>query len=463
MLLPLLCCALPAMATQEYDPEHPENLRANQITGQSAVVIEAETGEAVFEKNADDLRYPASTTKILTVLLGITMGNPDDLVTVSESAVQVPEGSSLIGLVAGEQLRLDDLLRATMVFSGNEGANVIAEHISGSQEAFVALMNETAQRIGTTQTHFANAHGYHDENHYTTARDMALIAQTAMQNQTFREIAATTSYTLERNEWRGALRGTADSAFLLTSTTREQDKYYYPFATGIKTGFTDPAGYCFVGAAEKDGIQLISVMLKGSAIGRWTDTKRLMEYGFKQYITTSIEELFRNNPKVIEISSYAVEDEDMGRLELALRKVEPQADDRLIGFAGQTDEWTRIYNTRTSIAFDRTLEAPVEAGEVMGTMTYTPEGGDGQPVEYQLIAKRSIQRRPAIAPTLDEIRIYTENDPNPFPRFSIEFLALVLLPIVAVVGLSQLFYKLFTRKKKPKIKRRTTYKTRYYR
>ena len=463
MLLPLLCCTLPAAATDAYDPERPEHLRANQITGQSAIVIEAETGDAVFEKNADDLRYPASTTKILTVLLGITMGNPDDMVTVSESALNVPEGSSLIGLVAGEQIRMHDLLVATMVFSGNEGANVIAEHISGSQEAFVALMNETAQRMGATQTRFANAHGYHDDNHYTTARDMALITQVAMQNQTFREIAATTSYTLERNDWRGALRGTADSAFLLTSTTREQDKYYYPPATGVKTGYTDPAGYCFVGSAEKEGVQLISVMLKGSAIGRWTDTKRLMEYGFKQYVTTSIEEIFRNNPKVIEISSYAVDDADMGRLQLALRKVEPQADDRLIGFAGQTDEWMRVYNSRTSVAFDRTLEAPVEAGEVMGTMTYTPEGGDRQPVEYQLIASRSIVRRPSIAPTLDEIRIYTENDPNPFPRFSLEFLGLILLPVAAVIGLSQLFYKLFTRKKKPKIKRRTSYKTRYYR
>jgi len=317
--------------------------------------------------------------------------------------------------------------------------------------------------MGATQTRFANAHGYHDDNHYTTARDMALITQVAMQNQTFREIAATTSYTLERNDWRGALRGTADSAFLLTSTTREQDKYYYPPATGVKTGYTDPAGYCFVGSAEKEGVQLISVMLKGSAIGRWTDTKRLMEYGFKQYVTTSIEEIFRNNPKVIEISSYAVDDADMGRLQLALRKVEPQADDRLIGFAGQTDEWMRVYNSRTSVAFDRTLEAPVEAGEVMGTMTYTPEGGDRQPVEYQLIASRSIVRRPSIAPTLDEIRIYTENDPNPFPRFSLEFLGLILLPVAAVIGLSQLFYKLFTRKKKPKIKRRTSYKTRYYR
>jgi len=463
LLLPLLCCTLPAAATDAYDPERPEHLRANQITGQSAIVIEAETGDAVFEKNADDLRYPASTTKILTVLLGITMGNPDDMVTVSESALNVPEGSSLIGLVAGEQIRMHDLLVATMVFSGNEGANVIAEHISGSQEAFVALMNETAQRMGATQTRFANAHGYHDDNHYTTARDMALITQVAMQNQTFREIAATTSYTLERNDWRGALRGTADSAFLLTSTTREQDKYYYPPATGVKTGYTDPAGYCFVGSAEKEGVQLISVMLKGSAIGRWTDTKRLMEYGFKQYVTTSIEEIFRNNPKVIEISSYAVDDADMGRLQLALRKVEPQADDRLIGFAGQTDEWMRVYNSRTSVAFDRTLEAPVEAGEVMGTMTYTPEGGDRQPVEYQLIASRSIVRRPSIAPTLDEIRIYTENDPNPFPRFSLEFLGLILLPVAAVIGLSQLFYKLFTRKKKPKIKRRTSYKTRYYR
>lgn len=191
----------PAIAS-EYDANQPENLRTNQISGQSAIVMDAKSGDFIFEKNADDRRFPASTTKILTSLLAITLSKPDELVTVNQSALNIPEDSSIIGLVAGEQLTMGELIRATMVFSGNDGANAIAEHIAGSQEAFANIMNETAYRLGAVNTHFVNAHGYHDDNHYTTARDLAVITKAAMENETFREIAKLTSYTLEGNQWR---------------------------------------------------------------------------------------------------------------------------------------------------------------------------------------------------------------------------------------------------------------------
>lgn len=457
-----MLCAATALAT-EYDPNYPDRLNTGNLSAQSAIVIEYGTGEAIFEKNADDIRPPASTTKILTVLLGIMMTEPEDLVTVSENAVNVPEDSSKIGLVAGEQMTMGELLRATMVGSGNDGSVAIAEHISGSEQNFVALMNEAAQRFGAVNTHFANSHGYNEDNHWSTARDMATITRVAMENDTFREIAALTSYTLPRSEWSAARRVSAQNRAMMVDG--DDNEFYYAPMIGVKTGQHSMAGYCFVGAAVKDGVELISVVLKsGSRASRWNDTKKLMEYGFSQYVSTSIEKIYSEHPKVVDISSYDLEDMDLGRLPLNIRKLDPTADDHLVGFAGRTDGWLRTYNMRTNINFTRRLEAPIEAGEVVGTLTYTPEDPTKLPVEYELTAARSILRRASLAPTVEEIRAYTEADPNPFPRFSLEFLLLVLAPVLSVIVLSQVLFKLLMRKRKPKLSRKTNrYTTRYYR
>ena len=165
----------------DYDPEHPENLSSDQLYALSAVLMTQDKGEVIFEKDPDTIRYPASMTKILTVLLGILY--VDDLnqtVTVSDTAVAVPEDSSTMYLKAGEEVHFIDILYGTMLLSANDGANVIAETVSGSIRRFVSLMNETAVSMGCYNTHFVNAHGYHDDEHYSTARDIAIIAREAM-------------------------------------------------------------------------------------------------------------------------------------------------------------------------------------------------------------------------------------------------------------------------------------------
>ena len=416
LLLLVLFPAFPAFAS-EYNEARPEDLTARNLRASSAIVIEQTSGQVLYEKNADEMRPPASTTKVLTALLALTMGNQDDLVTVSANAANMPEDASKIGLQAGEQVRLGDLIRATMVQSGNDGAIAIAEHLMGSEAAFVNLMNEAAMRYGCTRTHFTNSHGYHDDNHLSTARDLAIIAQEAMQNEEFREIARLTSFTLPETNLSKARRfNNRALAFLQES---DDNKQYYRYATGIKTGQHSLAGDCFVGSAAKDGIQLISVVLNSGSTDKWRDTRRLMEYGFTQYESTSVAELYKENPKVINISSFALEDQDLGRLELNLRKIDPLANDALVAPKGSGDEQLKIYNTRTQIEYSRTLEAPVEAGEVMGTLTYTPLSPGAEPVVYELLASRSIIRRASLAPTLDEIRAYTAADPNPFPRFSL--------------------------------------------
>lgn len=461
LALLLLWPPLPAYAG-EYDPAHPENLEARNLRASSAIVIEQSSGRVLFEKNADEMRPPASTTKILTALLALTLAeDQDEIVTVSAYAASVPEDASKIGLKEGEQVRLGDLIRATMVQSGNDGAIAIAEHLMGSEQAFVALMNEAAVRYGCTGTHFTNSHGYHEDYHLSTARDLAIIAREAMQNSEFRQIALLTSFTLPPTNLSDARRFNNRAIDFLQAG--DDNKYYYQYATGIKTGQHSQAGDCFVGSATKQGIQLISVVLNSGSTAKWRDTARLLDYGFTQFVSTTVAALYMQAPKVINISSFALEDSDLGRLELNLRKVDPLANDALIAPKGSADDQMSIYNARTQIEYTRTLEAPVQAGEVMGIMTYTPLNPGEEPVQYELIAGRSIQRRASIAPTVEEIKAYTDADPNPFPRFSLEFVIIALLPVVALAVLLRLLFKLITRKRKPKIKQKLEYKTRYYR
>ena len=220
-----------------YDPEHPDELTPDQLWAASAVLMTQDKGEVIFEKDPDSIRYPASMTKILTVLLGIMF--VDDLqetITVSETAVNIPEDSSTMHLKVGEEIRFIDVLYGTMLVSANDGANVIAEVVSGDVDRFVTMMNETAASLGCQNTHFVNPHGYHDDNHYSTARDMAIIAREAMKNETFREIARTVTYQIPRTNMQRARTLTTKSDYMLPGSEESPNKYYYEYATGIKTG-----------------------------------------------------------------------------------------------------------------------------------------------------------------------------------------------------------------------------------
>ncbi|MBQ4551649.1 MAG: D-alanyl-D-alanine carboxypeptidase, partial [Clostridia bacterium] len=412
-----------------------------------------------FEKNADRRMFPASTTKIMTVYLGLLLGDLNEKVTTTASSLMIPSDSSTIPLVEGEEIYFKDLLYATMVRSGNEGANLIAETISGSNEAFANLMNQYAVSIGCTDTHFTNPHGLHDENHYTTARDMALIAREAMQNKNFEDIANTTVYTLPKsNIYR---------ARSLTCRTHDffgdpESATYYEYANGIKTGNTNAAGHCFVGSAEKDGVEFISVVFyTPSYKACWSDTKKLMEYGFTQYVRTSVSELYQLSPKVLEIAKYDLEDEGLGQLELILNKLDTGADDSIVTMKNRVDYLASNFNDLVTIEYTRDFVAPITAGELMGTLTYYPEAGE--PIEYQLIASRSIAKRKLDFPSLDEIIQYSLSDENPFPRFTVETLAVLLIFVLLIWLLIKFIRRLFGFKGRKTRRKVIKPITRYYR
>ena len=413
-----------------YDAEHPEDLSADQLYALSAILITQDTGEVIFQKEADELRYPASTTKILTVLLAaMLIEDPYETVIVSESAMNIPSDSSTMGLSAGEEIRLIDVMYGTMLLSGNEGANVLAETVSGSIPAFVDLMNQTVQAFGCDHTHFANPHGYHDENHYTTARDMAIIARQAMENELFREIAGATSWSIPRTNMRRARTITTRSSYLLPGSEENPNKYYYRFATGIKTGSHSMAGYCFVGSAERDGVRLISVVFYTRDRGRWTDTIKLMNYGFSQYMNVTPVDLYNMNPITIETSNYSTSDTGRGRLRLICQPASG-ADASIIATRTEVARMASHLTDLMLIEYTRAFIAPITAGEQMGTLTYFPELGE--PVVYQLTAGRSIARRENAPKTIEQIIQETYSDPNPFPPLSPEIVLLFLSPLLAL-------------------------------
>lgn len=423
-----------------YDEEHPENLTGDQLYAKSAILIEAESGEVIFEKNADEQMFPASTTKILTTLLGIEFGDMNATATMDTVAANLEEGSSTIPLSVGETINFQDLLYATMVRSGNDGANLIAETISGSITGFIDLMNQAVASYGCTNTHFSNPNGLHDDTHYTTARDMAIIARIAMQNDTFASIAKTFTYSLPKSNLQRSRVLMGTSSNWLNSS--EDNEYYYPYATGIKTGYTSRAGYCYVGSAERDGVKLISVVLYTSSSGRWTDSKKLMEYGFSQFVSVTPVDLYEMNPTVIETTGYSMEDSNIGQLQL---NIESTADTRtvhIVATKAEVDSLARNLKEQVVINYTRdNFSTPVIQGEVFGTLTYYPSDG-GSAITYQLVASRSIARRENAPKSIEEIVAETYADPNPFPPFSLEMALYVAVPLVALFFLLRLPFRL---------------------
>ena len=419
---------------QEYDPEHPENLSPDQLYALSAVLMTQDKGEVIFEKDADTLRYPASMTKILTVLLGIMfVEDLNQTVVVSDTAVAVPEDSSTMYLKAGEEVRFIDILYGTMMLSANDGANVIAETVSGSIARFVDLMNETVASLGCINTHFVNPHGYHDDNHYSTARDIAVIAREAMKNETFREIAATLTYQIPRSNLQRARTITTKTEYMLTGSEEKPNKYFYEYATGLKTGSHSHSGYCFCGTAAKDGVELVSVVMFTGKRARWADTIKLMNYGFSQYMSITPADLYSMNPITIETSNYSTSDTNRGRIQLLCSPAEGTGTVSIVSTRSDIKRMADNLKDIVLIQYSRDFQAPVTAGELMGTMTYFPEKGD--PAVYNLTASRGVAQRENVPKSLDEIIAETYADPNPFPPFSFELALILFGPPLLLAGL----------------------------
>src|SRR5690606_13812145 len=220
-----------------------------ELQAEAGILMEAQSGQVLYSRNPDQPMYPASITKILTGIIAVESGRLNEVVTVSKNAVHA--GGTRVYLEEGEQKPLIDLVYGMLINSGNDAAVAVAEHLGGSVEKFSAMMNEKARELGATNSHFVNPSGMPDEDHVTTARDMALISRYAMQNATFREIVGTKEYPREGESWQPG--HIVDHNRLL---------WEYDGATGVKNGYTEDAQQTFVATSERNGQQLIAVLLK---------------------------------------------------------------------------------------------------------------------------------------------------------------------------------------------------------
>lgn len=243
-------------------------------------LIDADSNRILTSKDADKQLPMASTTKIMTCIVTLENGNLDDIVTVSKYAASMPDVQ--LNMKEGEKFRLGDLLYSLMLESHNDTAVAIAEHIGGSVEGFAELMNLKAEELGLTNTHFVTPNGLDSEEHYTTAYELCCIASYAIQNKKFMDIVQTPSHQFSNCDNTRTYSVNNKDAFLTS----------YSGALGIKTGFTGNAGYCFCGAARRNGVTLVSAVL---ACGwppnksyKWADTRKLMDYGFKGYTQAGI-------------------------------------------------------------------------------------------------------------------------------------------------------------------------------
>ena len=248
-----------------------------KIVAEAAIVYDVDAGEVIYEKNADQKMYPASLTKIMTTLIACERGNLDEMLTFSENCKAIPYDSSVYGVRIGERVTLKDSIYMLMLVSANDVGVGIAEHISGTEAEFAKLMTKRANELGAINTSFANSHGYHDENHYTTARDLMLITLAGLQNENFVDVWEAREYTVPATNKVSRVTKIKNIHKMLCSDLSQ----YYEYALGGKTGFHDDAGRCAITTAKKDGRTLLCVTLKSNKSNQYKDGQKLFEYCFK--------------------------------------------------------------------------------------------------------------------------------------------------------------------------------------
>jgi D-alanyl-D-alanine carboxypeptidase (penicillin-binding protein 5/6) len=266
-------------------------------TAEAAMIYERNSDTMIDSWNPDKQIYPSSMVKLMTALVALERGDLSEEVKVTKRALNsVAPGSVSAGLVAGEELTLEQLLYCLMVASANDAATVIAEHIAGNQETFVAMMNDKAQALGCTGTNFSNVHGLHDEQTYTTARDVCRITDAALENEVFRTMFTAESYTMPATN-KSEPRELWTTNHMMSTHSRKD--YYDHRVTGGKTGATDEAGRCLVATAESGGMEIVTIVMgakpeytaNGLALkrfGSFEETKALLDYAFDNYVYRQI-------------------------------------------------------------------------------------------------------------------------------------------------------------------------------
>lgn len=351
------------------------------IDAETAFLMDQKSGQILYAKNADKRMYPASTTKILTALLAVELGDLDEIITVGNEVLHIPIDSSKAGLSVSDTISLRELIYGLMLPSGNDAAYTIAVHlgrrhlgdpqlsVSKAVAIFSEMMNQRAQELGAMDTNFTVPDGYHDAEHYTTAHDLALVARAALEHPLLRDVAATRRYVPET--WVGPHARAWPNGNPLVNPNNQ---YHYQLATGLKSGYTGEAGFCMVGSATKEDMELIVVVMNSSREGRWLDPTALLEYGFEDFAWQQLVETDQvietvqvsgqdvNQPEYIELTAA----QGFGRV--IARSEIPRVTRRINIFAAKSK------SGYVEAAVSCTVPAPLNKGQVLGEIVFYLDG-----------------------------------------------------------------------------------------
>lgn len=339
------------------------------ISANAYILIDNKTNTVLYSKNENKKMYPASTTKILTAILVIENSNLDDLVTASYDAIMsIPDGYSTANIQIDEQLTVEQLLELLLVHSSNDAANVLAEFIGGSTDSFVSMMNTKINELGLSDSHFTNVYGMHNEDHYTTAHDLAIIMKYCLKNDTFRKISGQASCSIPPTNKYGTRTYNSTNELLIPNSSS-----YYKYLTTGKTGFTSQAKECLVSSAYKDDLELIGVVLGSN--NRFSDTRAIYDYAYSNYsikIIANEGDIASN----ITISNATKETESLNLL----------LDESIPVLISNSQDISEI---SPEITLNDNISAPIEEGSILGKIKYTVAG-----VTYStnIIAEHNVEK-----------------------------------------------------------------------
>lgn len=407
MMLSVLCLLQmqpTEVSAAEYWPEGPE------VESPSVILMEMSTGTVLYEKNCDEQNYPASITKIMTTLLALENSEMDEIVTFSNGAIDNTEGSG-ISRDYEEQMTMEQCLYAVMLSSANECAYAVAEHVGGTVDHFVEMMNEKAAELGCTNTHFANPHGLFDENHYTSAHDMALIAKAAYENETFRIITGTARYTIpptNKHDEETNLQNHNEMLYPFKTLN-----YRYEYCTGGKTGYIEASRSTLVTYAEKDGMNLVCVVMHTESPNQWVDSINLFDYGFDNFQVFNIadNETRYNTSEAVEV----------GALNNNKAFVDIDRDAKIV-----LPKTTEFLDATSQIVYDGIDE------NVVGSITYTYAGRE---VGRADIIKTGVEIDGFVFDNEKEVELETEEQEKSTVHIKPLTIILIVLGIVAAVAL----------------------------
>lgn len=353
VLAGLLLCPLPSLAVEL------------PINAESAILVDAYSGKVLYEKDPDKISYPASMTKLMTLVLvmeALEQGKVKmtDVVTASENAAAY--GGSQIYLEAGEKLTLKELLLGIALASGNDASVAVAEYIAGTHEEFVRLMNEKAAELGLKNTHFVNCNGLHDPDHYSTARDFAQIALYALRFPELRELCSVKHYRIREETGRP-----------FQYDNKNKLLWQYQGTDGFKTGWTTDAKYCLTATAERNGLRFVSVVM-GSPVmsGHFADTKVIFNWGYSQYV---FKPFFAENDVVAQVK--------VGKGQSGIVGVVPEKKVGITLPKGQDK------NLTTSVEMTECVDAPIQKGQVLGHVSIIQDGN--------VLSRINLQAKEAVA------------------------------------------------------------------